>query len=58
LTKSKGRSAKLLLQPVIQYYANAGAGTGQAVVFGFRAKVEFSNVGKPHQKRDALSLKQ
>ena len=31
----------LLLQPVIQYYANAGAGTGHAVVFGFRAKVEF-----------------
>jgi porin len=31
----------LLLQPVIQYYENAGAGTGHAVVFGFRAKVEF-----------------
>src|SRR5208283_3111821 len=31
----------LLLQPVIQYYANAGARTGRAVVFGFRTKVEF-----------------
>jgi porin len=31
----------LLLQPVIQYYESAGAGTGHAVVFGFRAKVEF-----------------
>jgi porin len=31
----------LLLQPVIQYYENAGARTGHAVVFGFRAKVEF-----------------
>jgi carbohydrate-selective porin OprB len=30
-----------LLQPVIQYYENVGAKTGRAVVFGFRAKVEF-----------------
>ena len=31
----------LLLQPVVQYYANVGGGTGRAVVFGFRTKVEF-----------------
>jgi carbohydrate-selective porin OprB len=31
----------LLLQPVIQYYANVGGGTQRAVVFGFRTKVEF-----------------
>jgi carbohydrate-selective porin OprB len=31
----------LLLQPVIQYYANVGGGTNHAVVFGFRTKVEF-----------------
>jgi porin len=31
----------LLLQPVIQYYANVGARSGRAVVFGFRTKVEF-----------------
>ena len=31
----------LLLQPVIQYYANAGGGTHREVVFGFRTKVEF-----------------
>jgi len=31
----------LLLQPVIQYYANLGARTGHAVVFGLRTKVEF-----------------
>src|SRR5712672_3569654 len=31
----------LLLQPVIQYYANVGGGTNRAVVFGFRTKVEF-----------------
>jgi len=31
----------LLLQPVIQYFANAGGGTHRAVVFGFRTKVEF-----------------
>jgi porin len=31
----------LLLQPVIQYFANVGARTGRAVVFGFRSKVEF-----------------
>ncbi len=30
----------LLLQPVIQYYANVGGGTTRAVVFGFRTKVE------------------
>jgi len=31
----------LLLQPVIQYYANVGGGSQRAVVFGFRAKIEF-----------------
>ena len=31
----------LLLQPVIQYYANVGGATQRAVVFGFRVKVEF-----------------
>jgi porin len=31
----------LLLQPVIQYYANVGGGVQRAVVFGFRTKVEF-----------------
>ena len=31
----------LLLQPVIQYYANVGGRTQRAVVFGFRTKVEF-----------------
>ena len=31
----------LLLQPVIQYYANVGGGSQRAVVFGFRSKVEF-----------------
>ncbi len=31
----------LLLQPVVQYYANAGGGRHRAVVFGFRTKVEF-----------------
>ena len=31
----------LLLQPVIQYYANVGGGTQRAVVFGFRTKMEF-----------------
>ena len=31
----------LLLQPVIQYYANVGGGMQRAVVFGFRTKVEF-----------------
>src|SRR5258707_8825220 len=31
----------LLLQPVVQYYANAGGGVQRAVVFGFRSKVEF-----------------
>jgi porin len=31
----------LLLQPVIQYYANVGGRAQRAVVFGFRAKVEF-----------------
>jgi carbohydrate-selective porin OprB len=31
----------LLLQPVIQYYANVGGSTNRAVVFGFRTKVEF-----------------
>ena len=31
----------LLLQPVIQYYANVGGAAHSAVVFGFRTKVEF-----------------
>jgi porin len=31
----------LLPQPVIQYYANVGGGAQRAVIFGFRAKVEF-----------------
>jgi carbohydrate-selective porin OprB len=31
----------VLLQPVIQYYANVGGRTGRAVVFGFRIKVDF-----------------
>jgi len=31
----------LLLQPVFQYYLNAGGGTGNATVIGFRTKVEF-----------------
>jgi hypothetical protein len=31
----------LLLQPVIQYYANVGGGAQRAVVFGFRTQVEF-----------------
>ena len=31
----------LLLQPVIQYYANVGGGVQRAVVFGFRTKMEF-----------------
>ncbi len=31
----------LLLQPVIQYYANVGGRMQRAVVFGFRTKVEF-----------------
>ncbi len=31
----------MFVQPVIQYYANAGGGTQRVVVFGFRTKVEF-----------------
>ena len=31
----------LLIQPVIQYYANVGGGSQRAVVSGFRTKVEF-----------------
>jgi carbohydrate-selective porin OprB len=31
----------LLLQPVIQYYANVGGKNQRAVVFGFRTKLEF-----------------
>ena len=31
----------LLLQPVVQYYANVGGGLQRAVVLGFRTKVEF-----------------
>jgi hypothetical protein len=33
--------AMVLVRPVIQYYANAREGAQRAVVFGFRAKVEF-----------------
>jgi hypothetical protein len=40
-TVSGACAPMLLLQPVIQYYANVGGGTGRAVVFGFRTKVEF-----------------
>jgi porin len=31
----------LLLQPVVQCFANAGAGSQHDVVFGFRTKIEF-----------------
>jgi carbohydrate-selective porin OprB len=31
----------ILIQPVVQYYANVGGGVQRAVVFGFRTKVEF-----------------
>jgi len=31
----------VLFQPVVQYYANAGGGSENAVVVGFRTKVEF-----------------
>jgi porin len=31
----------LLLQPVVQYYANIGGRSQHAVVFGFRTKVAF-----------------
>jgi hypothetical protein len=31
----------ILLQPVVQYFANVGGGWQRAVVFGFRTKVEF-----------------
>jgi carbohydrate-selective porin OprB len=31
----------VLLQPVVQYYANVGGGAERAAVFGFRTKVEF-----------------
>ena len=31
----------LLLQPVVQYYADVGGGPQRAVVFGFRTKIEF-----------------
>jgi porin len=31
----------ILVQPVVQYYANVGGGSESAVVVGFRAKVEF-----------------
>ena len=31
----------ILLQPVIQYYANVGGGVQRAVDLGFRTKVEF-----------------
>jgi porin len=31
----------LLLQPVVQYYANVGGGRQRAVVIGFRTKIEF-----------------
>src|SRR5262249_50254384 len=31
----------ILVQPVIQYYANPSGGTGRDIVIGFRAKVNF-----------------
>jgi carbohydrate-selective porin OprB len=31
----------IILQPVIQYYANPSGGTGRDIVIGFRAKVDF-----------------
>ena len=31
----------IFVQPVVQYYADAGGGTQRVVVFGFRTKVEF-----------------
>jgi porin len=31
----------ILIQPVVQYYANVGGGVQRAVVFGFRTKIEF-----------------
>jgi carbohydrate-selective porin OprB len=31
----------VMLQPVVQYFANAGGGSRSAVVVGFRTKVEF-----------------
>ena len=31
----------VLLQPVVQYYANVGGGSGSAVVLGWRTRVEF-----------------
>jgi carbohydrate-selective porin OprB len=31
----------VMLQPVVQYYANVGGGSGRAVVLGWRTKVEF-----------------
>ena len=31
----------VMLQPVVQYYANVGGGSGGAVVLGWRTKVEF-----------------
>jgi len=34
----------LLLQPVVQYYANVGGRAQRAVVFGFRTKVEVLTV--------------
>jgi porin len=33
--------APVMIQPVIQYYANAGGSSRDAVVVGFRSKVEF-----------------
>src|SRR5882762_8161356 len=42
----------LLLQPVVQYYANVGGGTQRAVVFGFRTKrSEERRVGKECRSR-------
>jgi carbohydrate-selective porin OprB len=32
---------KMLIQPVVQYYANVGGDVQRAVVFGFRTTVEF-----------------
>jgi hypothetical protein len=31
----------MLVQPVVQYYVNAGGGAHQVVVFGLRTKIDF-----------------
>lgn len=34
-------TSSMLVQPVLQYYANVGGGTHRAVVFGLRTKIDF-----------------